>query len=761
MIVISNYKMARNLKLLSLKRIILGLFCCTCLQLLAADRSQFSFGAHTFSLPNGYSLQPVALPPVVQRPIHMYFDEAGGLYVTDSSGNSEKAPVQVKKPDHRILHLTDKDGDGVFDHSTVFAEKVPFPEGILVHAGDVYVAAPPMIWKFTDINGDHVADSRESWFNGGTVDGCGNDLHGPYLAPDGYFYWTKGGFQEQNLQLESGELHSGRAAHIFRAKPDGSEFEVVITGGMNNPVGLAFSESGERFLSGTFFDMSQPGRRDGILHAVYGGMYGRQNDRVLARHPHTGGLLPILAQMGPAAPSGILMPRNPAQGLKDVLLCADFNLRRISRHRLSRSGSSYSLESDTFLETDQTDFHPTDVIEDADGSILVADTGSWYHICCPTSGSSKPEILGAIYRITKNDAAVVKDLRGLELDWTHPKAAYLSDRRPVVVARAIEALAREGNVQDLTKAKAQLPATWALHRISGEAARSAVRKRISNGSIEVRTAAIHSVGLWRDPAAVHPLIQTLASDDLLLRRLAAMALGRIGDKAAIKPLLDSSDGVSDPFLKHAITYALYEIGDLRGIPGDHALKRQLERMREIAGSDPAPFARPEIELAEPLVSDTQAQALQKKRIKELNAFLRKGNAKRGEQIFNNPGKSMCILCHQMGDKGKHFGPDLTKIGAIRSKADLLEAIVYPSASLARYYEMVNVQTDKGEHVGLILKDGVDKLILSPAPGAEQAIPLKDIKKANYSNISLMPQVFDGLLQPQEIADLIAYLSQVR
>ena len=66
----------------------------------------------------------------------MYFDEEGALYVTDSSGDSRKAPVQVKEPSHRILRLTDEDGDGVFDHSTVFAEKVPFPEGILVYKGD-------------------------------------------------------------------------------------------------------------------------------------------------------------------------------------------------------------------------------------------------------------------------------------------------------------------------------------------------------------------------------------------------------------------------------------------------------------------------------------------------------------------------------------------------------------------------------------------------------------------------------------------------
>jgi hypothetical protein len=38
--------------------------------------------------------------------------------------------------------LVDGDGDGVFDQSTVFAERLPFPEGILVHEGAVYVGAP-------------------------------------------------------------------------------------------------------------------------------------------------------------------------------------------------------------------------------------------------------------------------------------------------------------------------------------------------------------------------------------------------------------------------------------------------------------------------------------------------------------------------------------------------------------------------------------------------------------------------------------------
>ena len=151
----------------------------------AAGAEKITLAPHTFSLPKGYTLKPVAAAPLVERPIHMCFDEEGALYVTDSSGASRQAPVQVKDPTHRILRLTDRDGDGVFDHSTGYAENVPFPEGILVYEGAVYVGAPPHIWKFTDKDSDHVADERVSWFNGGTIGSCGNDMHGPYLGPDG------------------------------------------------------------------------------------------------------------------------------------------------------------------------------------------------------------------------------------------------------------------------------------------------------------------------------------------------------------------------------------------------------------------------------------------------------------------------------------------------------------------------------------------------------------------------------------------------
>ena len=153
------------------------------------------------------------------------------------------------------------------------------------------------------------------------------------------------------------------------------------------------------------------------------------------------------------------------------LLCADFNLRRISRHRLSRDGSTYSARMSTLLESDQNDFHPTDVIEDADGSLLVADTGSWYMICCPTSKVAKPDVLGAIYRIERKNGSSLKDPRGLKLD-----SSGLAVRQAAGRGQA----GHRGSCSKLTtallkEAKARKSALWSLNRIPGKPAGIAVR----------------------------------------------------------------------------------------------------------------------------------------------------------------------------------------------------------------------------------------------------------------------------------------------
>ncbi len=367
---------------------------------------QVKVNGHTFTLPDGFTIELAVGADLAPRPIAAAFDEKGRLYVTDSSGSNAKVAEQVKDKPHRIVRLESTKGDGKFDKQTVFVKNVMFPEGAMWLNGSLYVAAPPHIWKFTDTNDDGVADKEEIWFDGKTLTGCANDLHGPYRGPDGYIYWCKGAFAKQEHTLANGKKFTTRASHIFRATPDGKNIEPVMTGGMDNPVDLVFTPGGDIIFSTTFFQHPAGGKRDGLIHAVYGGVYGKDHD-VIHEHPWTSpNLMPVLTHMGPAAPCGLHRYESDQFG-KDYannIFCCQFNLRKVSRHVLVPKGSTYETIDSNFVVSDNIDFHPTDVIEDADGSLLIVDTGGWYKLCCPTSQLVKPDVTGAIYRVKKTGA---------------------------------------------------------------------------------------------------------------------------------------------------------------------------------------------------------------------------------------------------------------------------------------------------------------------------------------------------------------------
>ena len=106
--------------------------------------------ARELSVPEGFSIELIAGPPLVDRPITAALDDKGRLYVGDSSGSNVKMDQQLEEKTHRIMRLVDTDDDGFFDESTVFADRMMFPEGTLFYKGSLYVAAPPSIWKLTD-----------------------------------------------------------------------------------------------------------------------------------------------------------------------------------------------------------------------------------------------------------------------------------------------------------------------------------------------------------------------------------------------------------------------------------------------------------------------------------------------------------------------------------------------------------------------------------------------------------------------------------
>ena len=102
-------------------------------------------------------------------------------------------------------------------------------------------------------------------------------------------------------------------------------------------------------------------------------------------------------------------------------------------------------------------------------------------------------------------------------------------------------------------------------------------------------------------------------------------------------------------------------------------------------------------------------AKQKERLEELLPTLTGGDIRRGQAIFNSP-KAACVACHAIGYIGGKVGPDLTRIGQVRTERDLLEAILFPSASFVRSYEPVVVATRDGKVIsGVAKKDAPDEV----------------------------------------------------
>ncbi len=544
-------------------------------------------------VPDGFSIELVAGPPLVERPVVAAFDDDGRLYVAESSGSNDPVEKQLAEKPHRIVRLEDTDDDGKFDRRTVFADRMMFPEGAMFFDGSLYVSAAPSIWKLTDRDGDGVAEERIEWFQGKTLTGCANDLHGPYAGPDGWIYWCKGAFAEQSYTVNGHEWKT-KAAHIFRCRPDGSGFEPVLTGGMDNPVDVAFMPDGERILSGTFFAVDP--RHDGLIHAIYGGVYGKDHG-VLEGHSRTGELMPILDPLGAAAGCGLERYDSDVFGTdyRNNLFLCQFNLRKVSRHILKPSGSTFSSEDHDFVTSDFVDFHPTDVLTDADGSLLVVDTGGWYKLCCPTSQLWKPDVLGGIYRVRKIGAKSPADPRGRNINWSKPTPAQLwgnlADVRPAVRQRACrefgqrrdsaefaqflaELAKRNGSPNLLAtqydsknnsdKCDAQTAAfarAWALTQLESDASRALIHELLNNDDEHLRHVALHAISLHRDEAVAPQVVRLLRGDSASNRRLAAEAIRRLGNRASVPHLLAAASKADDRILQHSIIYALIELAD--------------------------------------------------------------------------------------------------------------------------------------------------------------------------------------------------------
>ncbi|MCB1235089.1 MAG: c-type cytochrome [Verrucomicrobiae bacterium] len=225
---------------------------------------------------HGFRLELIAAEPLVTDPVDIAYDENGRAYVaemndypyTDKAAHHPGQENPTDQPIGKIRLLTDTDGDGVFDQSTVFAEGLSWPTGVVCWKGGIFVTATPDLWWFKDTNGDGVADERRKVYTGFKKLNVQAVMNNPVWGLDNRIHIagsTNGGILKKSNAPDDAPLAMSR--HDLRFDPVTETLELESGFGR---FGNAFDDYGNRFVCNI---------RDPALHVVL-------PKRYLDRNPH-------------------------------------------------------------------------------------------------------------------------------------------------------------------------------------------------------------------------------------------------------------------------------------------------------------------------------------------------------------------------------------------------------------------------------------------------------------------------------------------
>src|SRR5258708_4730658 len=196
-----------------------------------------------FKIDDGLRIELVACEPQIESPVAMAFDPDGRLWVVEMR-DYPNGPAKGEKPAGRIRVLEDKDGDGFYETSTIWADNLLFANGLLLWDKGVIVTAAPHILYIEDDNGK--AGKRTILYEGFAAENPQLRISSPILGLDGWIYCANG-------------LRGGKVVKHGdpKAKPidlSGMDFRFNMTTGQGEAIsglgqyGNTFDDWGQRFV---------------------------------------------------------------------------------------------------------------------------------------------------------------------------------------------------------------------------------------------------------------------------------------------------------------------------------------------------------------------------------------------------------------------------------------------------------------------------------------------------------------------------------
>ena len=166
----------------------------------------------------GFRIELVAAEPLVQDPVAMDWGPDGKLWVVEM-GDYPRGTDGKGRAGGRVRFLEDTDGDGRYDSSTVFLDKLNFPNGVIAWRKGILVSAAPEIFYAEDTDGDGRADRRDVLFQGFVEGNQQHRVNGFARGLDNWIYCANG---DSGGTIRSAK--TGQSVNIggrdFRIQPD-------------------------------------------------------------------------------------------------------------------------------------------------------------------------------------------------------------------------------------------------------------------------------------------------------------------------------------------------------------------------------------------------------------------------------------------------------------------------------------------------------------------------------------------------------------
>jgi putative membrane-bound dehydrogenase-like protein len=565
----------------------------------------------TFHVIDGVRIQQVASEPLIADPVDLVFDENGRMYVAELITYAEEqqrgGPVLGTS---RISLLEDTDHDGKFDKSTVFADNLSWPAGLVCFDGGLFVATTPDVVYLKDTDGDDRADVHEVFitgFTGSNPNACPNSLrwcldnriHGMTSTSGGALRavkWERGGEgrKAEPVQARGRDFSFHPRTGQMRLESGGSQFGMTFDAWgrkfeSSNSVPIEMVMYDDRYVARNPYLIAPSSRLR--IHAAGRAIYRTSQVepwRVLRTELRVKGLFsgPI---EGGGTPAGYFTGACGVHVYKGHVLPEEFrgnafvgegsgNL--VHRMRLEPNGVAFTAhrteEKSEFCNSDEIWFRPIQFTDAPDGALYVADMYREIYEhpnAVPPSARKHLDLLagcdrGRIYRFVPEDfrkppTVGLGDMSSVELVrlLEHPNGWHritasrlLYERRERKTIEPIKKLAAES--------LSPLGRMHAIYALDGQDALTpeVILARLEDEHPRVRE---HAVRLAEKVIEDSPLVREklyamVADDDLRVRYQLAFTLGEFTSaKSTVALAAVAKRDVGDRWVRLAVLSACY------------------------------------------------------------------------------------------------------------------------------------------------------------------------------------------------------------